>query len=76
MRRRRSSTNRRSQRFVVRVARRGVIGRRRWALQASTSSLKQATAFAQLAVVGDDTRGELAGDLAAGEGFEEIPIAV
>jgi mRNA interferase MazF len=44
--RRRSSTNRRSRRFVVRVARRWAIGNRRWAMQASKSSMKQMVALA------------------------------
>src|SRR5215218_4468928 len=43
--RRRSSTNRRSRRFVVRVARRCVTGKRRWAMHASRSSSKQAIAL-------------------------------
>src|SRR3954471_21351950 len=47
--RRRSSTNRRSRRFVVRVARRCGTGRRRWAMQASKSSSKQATALGTVA---------------------------
>ena len=43
--RRRSSTKRRSRRFVVRVERRCVTGSLRWAMQASKSSSKQATAL-------------------------------
>src|SRR5512133_3059337 len=45
-RRRRSSTNRRSRRFVVRIARRWVTGIRKCAMQASKSSVKQRTAGA------------------------------
>ena len=44
-RRRRSSTNSRSRRLVVRIARRWFTGIRRWAMQASKSSRKQATAL-------------------------------
>ena len=44
LRRRRSSTNRRSSKFVVRMARRCVTGNRRWAMQASKSAMKHATA--------------------------------
>ena len=43
--RRRSSTKRRSRRFVGRIARRWVIGMRRCAMQASKSSPKQAVAL-------------------------------
>jgi hypothetical protein len=42
LRRRRSSRSSRSSRFVVRGARRWVIGKRRWAMQASNSFWKQA----------------------------------
>ncbi len=45
LRRRRSSTNNRSSKFVVRIARRCVTGNRRYAIQASKSSMKQATAL-------------------------------
>src|SRR5262249_21897713 len=47
--RRRSSTKRRSSRFVVRVARRCVTGNRRCAMQASKSSSKQETADGSVA---------------------------
>src|SRR5262249_19182219 len=48
LRRRRSSTKRRSSKFVVRMARRCATGNRRWAIQASKSSMKQATALSYL----------------------------
>src|SRR4051794_5646102 len=58
--RRRSSPKRRSRRFVVRVERRCVTGSLRWAMQASKSSSKQATA--QRAVIGPNALGEVASD--------------
>ena len=52
--RRRSSTKRRSRRFVVRIARRWVIGIRRCAMQASKSSMKQACCSASSFQPGSD----------------------
>src|SRR5215208_4997246 len=60
--RRRSSTKRRSRRFVVRVERRCVTGSLRWAMQASKSSSKQARARQQRAVIGPNALGEVTSD--------------
>ena len=64
MRRRRSSRNRRSRRFVVRMARRWATGR--CAMQASKSSRKQATALGNAPSWSWTTAGALARDGAAG----------